>query len=173
MEEAVNDGRFREDLYYRLNVLNITVPPLRERKEEIPFFFDYFLKIFSEKYHKKVKPLNGSVMKAFLQYSWPGNVRELENLIQRYVILENEEEICLELSQMNHFLVEEEKEGDSNNKDQLSLKNIRREAVQRAEKEIIHKVLQQTNWNRKKAAQLLGINYQSLLYKIKTSGVCQ
>ena len=112
-------------------------------------------------------------MKAFLQYSWPGNVRELENLIQRYVILENEEEIYLELFQKNHYLSGEEKEGNLNNKDQLSLKNIRREAVQRAEKEIIHKVLQQTNWNRKKAAQLLGINYKSLLYKIKTSGVCQ
>ena len=91
IEEALKSGRFREDLYYRLNVVNMTVPPLRERREEIPVFVEYFVSKFGGKYHKKADPLPDSLMKAFLSHNWMGNVRELENLVQRSVVLGNEE----------------------------------------------------------------------------------
>ncbi len=100
LEKAVEDGQFREDLYYRLNVVNVTVPPLRDRKEEIPFFIQYFLNKFETKYQKRVKPFPESLRDACLRHEWVGNVRELENLIQRYVVLQNEEEILKELSSL-------------------------------------------------------------------------
>ena len=111
IEEGVKNGRFREDLYYRLNVVNITIPPLRERKEEIPIFVEYFLDKFSKKYQKKVTPLSDKMMKAFSQHHWLGNVRELENVIQRLVVLGNEKAIIEELDPvMEKIAVPEKKE---------------------------------------------------------------
>ena len=98
MEEGVKSGRFREDLYYRLNVVNITVPPLRERREEIPIFVEYFLDKFSKKYQKKAIPLSDKMINALSQHRWSGNVRELENVIQRFVVLGNEKAIIEELT---------------------------------------------------------------------------
>ena len=86
IEEAVLEGRFREDLYYRLNVVNIPIPPLRERKEEIPIFVEYFLNKFSEKYQKEPKPASEPMMKTFMTHKWTGNIRELQNIIQRYLV---------------------------------------------------------------------------------------
>ena len=86
MEEGVKSGRFREDLYYRLNVVNITIPPLRERREEIPIFVEYFLDKFSKKYQKKVISLSDKMINALSQHRWSGNVRELENVIERAIV---------------------------------------------------------------------------------------
>ncbi len=97
MEEGVKNGQFREDLYYRLNVVNITIPPLRERREEIPIFVEYFLDKFGKKYQKKVHPLSDKMMRFFSQHHWLGNIRELENVIQRYIVLGDEETIIEEL----------------------------------------------------------------------------
>jgi len=172
IEEAVREGRFREDLYYRLNVVNIAVPPLRERKEEIPIFVEYFLNKFREKYQKKIKPFPDFLMKAFLQHSWLGNVRELENLIQRYVVLGNEEAIMAELTTMQRKDIPQEKSERTPLKmDQPSLKEVHREAVRKAEMEMISKALERTNGNCKKAAHLLNISYKSLLNKIKEYGM--
>lgn len=172
IEEAVQDGRFREDLYYRLNVVNMTIPPLRERKEEIPIFVDYFLDKFGKKYHKKVKPLADQSMKAFLQHHWFGNVRELENMIQRIVVLGNEEAIIEELAPaVTKELPKEGKGIDSHKKTWPSLKEVQREAAIKAESEVIRRALELTNWNRKKAAKLLNISYKALLYKIKECGI--
>jgi len=172
IEEMVNHERFREDLYYRLNVVNVTLPPLRERKEEIPVFIEYFLDKFSKKYEKKVHPLSSKIMRYFKQHHWLGNVRELENVIQRYVILENEKMIMDELTYgiIENATIEKGK-SIGLSKVWPSLKDACREATIKAESETILKALQITNWNRKRAAQLLNISYKALLYKIKDSGL--
>jgi two-component system response regulator AtoC len=173
MEEGVKNGRFREDLYYRLNVVNIVIPPLRERREEIPIFVEYFLDKFSKKYEKKVPPLSGKTMKAFSQHHWSGNVRELENVIQRIVVLGNEKAIIEDLTPAirEDSIPEEKKKMVQAKKTWPSLKEVHQEATRKAESDIILKALEMTNWNRKKAADILSISYKALLYKIKECGV--
>jgi len=167
IEKAVREGRFREDLYYRLNVVNITIPPLRERKEEIPVFVEYFLNKFGEKYHKQINPLSLPLIKAFQQHQWLGNVRELENLIQRYIVLGNEEEIFKELLSLAKQDLRGERFDKETKKGCPSLKEVNREAARKAETEAILKALEQTNWNRKRAADILNISYKSILSKVK------
>ena len=173
IEEGVKNGRFREDLYYRLNVVNITIPPLRERKEEIPIFVEYFLDKFSKKYQKKVPALSDKIMKAFSKHHWLGNVRELENVIQRLIVLGDEKAIIEELTPVakKDSIPEIKKKKISTKKSQPSLKEINREAIKKAESEIILKALEMTNWNRKKAAHKLKISYKALLYKIRETGL--
>lgn len=168
IEEAVKKGTFREDFYYRLNIVNVTIPPLRERKEEIPFFVEYFLDKFGNKYKKKVESLSDNMMKALIQYDWPGNIRELENVIQRFIVLGFEETIIAELSSLgNKEVLPETKGSDARRIIWPSLKSVNRRATVKAESEIIRKVLDLTFWNRKKAADILNISYKTLLYKIK------
>jgi len=172
IQQAVLEGRFREDLYYRLNVVNITIPPLRERTEEIPIFAEYFLNKFAKKYEKEAKPISDSLMRAFLAHNWPGNVRELQNVIQRYLLLGHKGEILGELG------LEIKKEDDVHAEEKedilisgFSLKQIHREVTRRAEATFIIKALEITHYNRKKAANLLSVSYKSLLYKIRTYGI--
>ncbi len=173
MEEGVKNGRFREDLYYRLNVVNITIPPLRERREEIPIFVEYFLDKFGKKYQKKVTPLSDKMMKAFSQHYWSGNVRELENMIQRFVVLGNERAIIEELTPAarEDSIPENNKKMVPAKKVWPSLKEVHQEASKKAESEIMLRALEMTNWNRKKAADILNISYKALLYKIKETGL--
>jgi transcriptional regulator with PAS, ATPase and Fis domain len=173
MEEGVKSGRFREDLYYRLNVVNITIPPLRERKEEIPIFVEYFLDKFCKKYQKKVIPLSEKMKKALYEHRWLGNVRELENVIQRFVVLGNEEAIIEELTPaiQEDSKPEKDEEIVTSKRDWPSLKEVHREALKKAESETILKALEMTNWNRKKAADMLNISYKALLYKIRETGL--
>jgi len=172
IEDLVSLGQFREDLYYRLNVVNMMLPPLRERKEELPVFIEFFLDKFSKKFQKKVNPLSGKLIKVFKQHQWLGNVRELENVLQRYVILENEKLIIDELT---HGVIQngtfQQEKPLSNSQSRRSLKEIYREAIMKAESETILKALSITNWNRRRAAQMLNISYKALLYKIKDSGL--
>jgi transcriptional regulator with PAS, ATPase and Fis domain len=173
LEEAVKNGSFRADLYYRLNVVNITIPPLRERQEEIPAFVEYFLHKFQMKYNRQASSISERMMKALLHHQWSGNIRELENLIQRFVLMRDEEEIIGDLypiRQKDRSVVIEAPLDENNC---LSLKAIGREAVKRAEAEIIRKTLRKTNWNRKKAAGILKISYKALLYKIKGFGLSE
>jgi two-component system response regulator AtoC len=174
LEREVEEGRFREDLYYRLNVVNIRVPLLRERREEIPILAEQFLERYNRKYNKHVKGVSPGLMKAFLANDWSGNVRELENMIKRIVVLENESSILDELraqrssgsrSSVIQSIVENEAGGVS------PLKEVGRRAAMEAERETIQRVLHQTNWNRKKAAKILNISYKTLLQKIKESGL--
>jgi two-component system response regulator AtoC len=173
MEEGVKSGRFREDLYYRLNVVNITIPPLRERREEIPIFVEYFLDKFSKKYRKEVIPLSEKMMEALFQHRWLGNVRELENVIQRLVVLRNEEAIIEELTPViqEDSLPEQNRKIVAGKRGWPSLKEVHQEALKKAECETILKALEMTNWNRKKAADILNISYKALLYKIKEAGL--
>jgi len=173
IEEGVKNGRFREDLYYRLNVVNITIPPLRERREEIPIFVEYFLDKFSKKYQKKANSLSDKMMEVFSQHHWLGNVRELENVIQRLIVLGNEKAIIEELTpgiKIDSIPGQKNKMVPTK-KSWPSLKEVYRNATKKAESEIILKALETTNWNRKKAANILEINYKTLLYKIKECGL--
>ena len=172
MEECVRRGEFREDLYYRMNVVNIHVPPLRERIEEFTVFIEYFLDKYGKKYNKKVKPFSEQATKVFLQHHWPGNVRELENFVHRYVVLGNEEELLEEFAPcMGLDQTRDKKNGGGQRKERPSLKEIQREAVLKVEGEVISKILHQTDWNRKRTAELLNISYKALLYKIKECGI--
>jgi two-component system response regulator AtoC len=173
LEEGIKNGRFREDLYYRLNVVNILIPPLRERKEEIPIFVEYFLDKFSKKYDRKVPPLSQKTMQAFSDHDWVGNVREMENVIQRLVVLGNEETIVEELTPVTKEdpIPEKKKKMAPAKKIWPSLKEVHQEAIKKAETEMILKALEMTNWNRKRAADKLNISYKALLYKIKETSL--
>jgi two-component system response regulator AtoC len=184
LEEMVSNGGFREDLYYRLNVVNILVPPLRERVEEIPVLADYFLRHYSRKYRREVPAISSRLMQGFLTYAWPGNVRELENMVKRIVVLQNEGMIAEEIfgspgplassapakgsEKSVQRMVDQEMEEAG---ETIALREIGRRAAREAEREALRRVLHQTNWNRKKAAKILEVSYKTLLQKIKECGL--
>jgi two-component system response regulator AtoC len=169
VEAEIGRGAFREDLYYRINVVNVQLPPLRRRLEDLPILVDHFLHYYGERFERHVQPLPGAVMERFQQHRWPGNVRELENYLKRYVILDSAESILEEL--------EERSRGPVVGGFQLppisefSLKKFSKQASQQAEHHMILEALKQTRWNRKRAAEMLGISYRALLYKIKEAGL--
>jgi DNA-binding NtrC family response regulator len=175
LEEAMKDGRFREDLYYRLNVVNVTIPPLRERKEEIPLLCDHFLRKHTRKYNSEMNAIDPSVMHSILEYDWPGNIRELENVIKRLVILGKEDMIIDELTNKIESRRKVEKpqstssipESLSEDTSTLNLKSMSKSLTSSAEKEAILRALQQTQWNRKQAAVMLNVSYKTLLNKIR------
>jgi len=183
LEEAVAEGAFREDLYYRLNVVMVQIPPLRERTDAIPLLVDHFLHRYEEQYGKDVKGLSPEAMRVFMQYHWPGNVRELENMVKRIVVLGSEQTVIdeLELRESTHARsMEATREdpfdlaalgADLDGGDGIDLKAVSKRAAQLAEKKVMERVLQQTRWNRKEAAQRLQISYKALLYKMKENGL--
>jgi two-component system response regulator AtoC len=168
LRKEVAAGTFRQDLYYRINVVNIEVPPLRERASDIPTLVDYFLKLYSEKFFTRPKVIAKELVEMLQNYSWPGNIRQLENVIKRYVILGTDECVTSELvsrgtnQQFDPIIPADGK---------ISLKKITRDAVRELERRIILKVLQTHNWNRKKAARAMSISYRALLYKIQDAGI--
>jgi DNA-binding NtrC family response regulator len=163
LEDAVARGQFREDLFYRLNVINLTVPPLRERREDIPQLCRWFLQKYREQYHRRgPSELPKRLGERFQNYSWPGNVRQLENLIKRHVILPDEDTALEEL-------VEPVPASDvtvPGPEADLSLKAISKHAAEQTEKELIYRTLQEMNWNRRQAAKKLNMCYKSLLNKL-------
>jgi two-component system response regulator AtoC len=178
LEEMVTAGHFREDLYYRLNVVNVHVPPLRERVDEIPVLCDHFLRRYSEKYGRPFRALSDRLMQGFLAYPWPGNVRELENMVKRIVVLQNEDAISGEIFgaksvPVQNAVVAAERIADEVDPldENVSLRDIGRRAAREAEREALRRVLYQTNWNRKKAAKILDVSYKTLLQKIKECGL--
>lgn len=168
VREAMQTGRFREDLYYRLNVFSIHVPPLRERAREIPVLFRHFLDKYSEKYQKQPQGPSDHLIEAAMRYPWPGNLRELENFVKRYVILEDDESSFRELLEMaatrQRTSPNREETGPPREK---GLKALVRSLKDEAEMEAIADALEKTNWSRKEAARLLGISYKALLYKMR------
>jgi two-component system response regulator AtoC len=168
VKEAMRSGRFREDLYYRLNVLSIHIPPLRERTAEIPLLFRHFLVKYSEKYAKAAPDPSKHLMEAALRYPWPGNLRELENFVKRYVILEDDEGSFRELVEMTgqQQRIAPREEAAPAPKEQ-GLKALVRGLKDEAEMEAIADALEKTNWCRKDAARMLGISYKALLYKMR------
>jgi two-component system response regulator AtoC len=168
VKEAMRTGRFREDLYYRLNVLSIHIPPLRERTTEIPLLFRHFLVKYSEKYAKAAPEPSKHLLEAALRYPWPGNLRELENFVKRYVILEDDEGSFRELVEMTgqQQRIAPREEAVPAPKEQ-GLKALVRGLKDEAEMEAIADALEKTNWCRKDAAKMLGISYKALLYKMR------
>jgi two-component system, NtrC family, response regulator AtoC len=222
LEQAVADGQFREDLFFRLNVVSVYLPPLRERREEVPILADYFLKKYSVQYNKPGVDLSAETTRLLMEYDWPGNVRELENLIQRTVVLGAEAPIRKEIAHCIAMAAQRVTAGSvrqganvassaaigrraatngtrsvvpigsptgtvvpaaagpltpaeiacaAAEAGNYSLKDISRTAAREAERELIFKMLQQTRWNRKETAEILGISYKALLYKIKENGL--
>jgi len=219
LEAAVAAGRFREDLYFRLNVVTITIPPLRERREEIPMLTDHFLKKYSVQYNKPFPGITADLSRLFMEYEWPGNVRQLENMVKRMVVLGSEAPIIQELQQpaspLHHWshtisssaprptapplqpvmpppaaaaaapvavaaapaaigigsVAAVAAPAGASAPSNISLKDISRTAAREAERELILRMLTRTRWNRKEAAEILGISYKALLYKIKENGL--
>jgi two-component system response regulator HydG/two-component system response regulator AtoC len=160
IEEEVKSGNFRADLYYRLNVINIRMPPLRERKEDIPLIARHYLNHFCKKNKKAISEFEGDVLTAFQSYDWPGNVRELENLIERAFILCPYDTINLECMPRKLKIL---MEGEHNGTDELNLPDM--------ERQIILKALDKTCWNQSQAAVLLGISRKQLRTKMKNLGL--
>jgi len=167
VKEAMRTGRFREDLYYRLNVLSIHIPPLRERTSEIPLLFRHFLVKYAEKYQKPAMEPSKHLLEAALRYSWPGNLRELENFVKRYVILEDDEGSLRELVEMSSARQRTSPREESTPPREQGLKALLRGLKDEAEMEAIADALEKTRWCRKDAAKMLGISYKALLYKMR------
>ena len=220
LEHAVAEGQFREDLYFRLNVVTINLPPLRERREEVPLLTEHFLKKYSVQYNKPVSGISDELRDQFMNYDWPGNVRQLENLIKRMVVLGTEAPILKDLqtpaaplpfrpssapmraiakpqqpvmpppaaavptpfmppvavaapapAAPNEAAAAVSAAVATATAGNVSLKDIARTAAREAERELIMRMLNRTRWNRKEAAEILGISYKALLYKIKENGL--
>jgi two-component system response regulator AtoC len=167
VQEAMKTGRFREDLYYRLNVLSILVPPLRERLVEIPLLFRHFLEQYSEKFGKTPSGPSKHLLDAAVNYPWPGNLRELENFVKRYVILEDDEGSLRELVEMSSARQRTSPREEPTLPREQGLKALVRGLKDEAEMEAIADALEKTRWCRKDAAKMLGISYKALLYKMR------
>ena len=170
LAHAVATARFRDDLYYRLNVIDIVVPPLRERPEEIPLLAAYFMERYSKLYHRKGFELSPDVMDRLKRYRYPGNVRELENIIKRLIILGNAR-LGNTTPPSQSPAAQPSKPPHPGEPAGVFLKDVARKAARHAEKEEILKMLERTRWNRVSAAKLLNISYRSLLYKMKDAGL--
>src|SRR5437660_2864103 len=167
VHQAMKNGQLREDLYYRLNVLSINVPPLRERTTEIPLLFRHFLNKYSEKFQKEPRNPSQNLMEAAIRYAWPGNLRELENFVKRYVILEDDEGSLRELIEMAAARQRTSPREETSPVREQGLKALVRGLKDEAEMEAIADALEKTHWCRKDAAKMLGISYKALLYKIR------
>jgi transcriptional regulator with PAS, ATPase and Fis domain len=173
LEKRMMEGHFREDLFFRVNVISITVPPLRDRKEQILPLLQYYFDFYKKKYGKETPPLSSMMISTFKEYTWPGNIRELENMVKRIILFGEESTVQQTIS--GQRLVDEgspnsderSSAGPSTENEHLNLKEVGKRAAEVAEKEIIQNTLQETHWNRKRAAKLLRVSYKALLYKIQ------
>jgi DNA-binding NtrC family response regulator len=211
------DGQFREDLYYRLKVIELTVPALRERRDEIPTLTDFFVARYSRKYNRPARPISEHLRQLFVQYEWPGNIRELENMIKRVVILQDEQLVVREIERNMQRAAgapvgaaaaqmavaglsgtlppgvpmpplpyvppaEAAETADEPDAPEApdeshdastggSLAMVAKAAAMKAERAAIEQTLRQVHWNRRKAAQILGVSYKTLLNKIKECGI--
>ncbi len=213
LEKMLGTGDFREDLYYRLKVIELTVPALRERRDEIPTLTDFFVARYSRKYNRPTRPITDELRQLFAAYDWPGNIRELENMIKRIVILQDEQLVVREIQrnmqraaaavapvavaapmampigagvpagvgaiagpgsypapipQDNEPIEDEPEVPDETGG---SLAAVAKAAAMKAERAAIEQTLRQVHWNRRKAAQILGVSYKTLLNKIKECGI--
>ncbi len=191
LERDMQNGEFREDLYYRLSTIKIYIEPLRNRSEDIPHLIDHYIKKYTTMFgDKKIQLPSQSTIAKMSSYQWPGNVRELQNVLKRIMILGEGEETIDDLlnapiispQQSSKFMASESKLSITDglwrvngeempNLSSLTLKKIRKKALDRVEKEVISYVLENTAWNRSRAAKVLKISYKTLLYKIKDLGI--
>jgi two-component system, NtrC family, response regulator AtoC len=185
LARLVQQRHFREDLYYRLNVLNIHVPPLRERQEEIPVLVEYFLDVYSREYGRARQEVTAETMTLFMDYAWGGNVRELENIIKRIVALGNEVHVVQELTRRPTEVIEAPAVGAPvpppspvapgppvrRWDETLGLREIARRAAREAEEMALKEVLDRVRWHRMEAARRLRVSYKTLLRKMQECGL--
>jgi DNA-binding NtrC family response regulator len=219
LEQMMLSGDFREDLYYRLKVIELTVPALNERRDEIPTLTDFFVARYARKYNRPARPISEHLRQLFLQYDWPGNIRELENMIKRVIILQDEQLVVREIERNMQRAVTmpaavaagvpasavaasaafpagygapmpplpsapapeapaaEPESADNGEAEEAadtasgSLATVAKAAAMKAERAAIEQTLRQVHWNRRKAAQILGVSYKTLLNKIKECGI--
>ena len=164
LEPEVKAGKFREDLYYGISGVCLRLPPLRQRREDIPVLRDWFLSAAARDFCRAVPLLSSETQSFFLEYSWPGNIRELKDAARAIVALGDE---TLAMGGLRSLLRRVDRNG---NGEKISLKDAARAASREAEREIILQVLTRTRWNRRRAAQELQISYKALLYKLKQIG---
>jgi two-component system response regulator AtoC len=167
LDEEMKAGRFRRELYYRINGVCVRLPALRERKEDIPHLSDYFLVKHCAQLGRMRSGLSAKAIEVFMNYSWPGNIRELENVVKKIVAL-NDEDLALSELASTRNATDAAVPADAQTR---SLKVASKAASREAERELILKALSRTRWNRKRAAQELQISYKSLLYKLKQIGM--
>jgi DNA-binding NtrC family response regulator len=175
LKNEVEQNKFREDLYYRLCVVNINLPPLRQRKSDIPALIQAFCNRYSLAYKGEPLRISKPALKAMLEYNWPGNVRELRNLIERAVVLSDTDEITLDVlpeDMLSNELIEKDLEQDLNNSTISASLNYK-EAKKEFERKYIERCLDQTSGNITQAAALLGMHRQSLQHKIKELGLAK
>jgi two-component system response regulator AtoC len=170
----IRTGRFREDLYYRLDVIQIRIPPLRERREEIPALIDALLADANTQYRRAVE-IPAAVRRRLIEHSWPGNIRELQNVIKRLVVLGTAARLDGELGAEPPVVRAPAPESVPVAVDDgpVGLKQIARRAARDAERLAIADMLERTRWNRTKAARMLQISYKALLYKIVECGLVE
>jgi DNA-binding NtrC family response regulator len=190
LETEMVNGKFREDLYYRLSTIKIYIEPLRSRADDIPYLIDHYVKVYAAQFAGKqlLTPSQKAIDK-LTAYHWPGNVRELQNVLKRMMILGNDEDSLDEMlmgiparnpvsglpvpaeqtpSPMDFLGFDINQPPDLSS---LSLKKIKRKAMDHVEREVIAYVLEKTGWNRSKATKVLNISYKTLLYKIRDLGI--
>jgi two-component system, NtrC family, response regulator AtoC len=164
LEAEVKAERFREDIYYRISGVCLRLPPLRQRREDIPSLVNFFLAKYARDFRRPVPQLSPATQHLFQDYAWPGNIRELEDAAKAIVALGDE---SVAMGGLRSLLMKSER---GVNGERISLKQASRAASREAEKELILKVLNRTRWNRRRAAQELQISYKALLYKLKQIG---
>jgi two-component system, NtrC family, response regulator AtoC len=178
LEAAVSEGRFRQDLFYRINVINLELPPLRERPNDIPAMADFFMKQVARDAKRDLEGLSDSALEALVQYRWPGNVRELQNVIERAVLLAKSSQIGLPdlpshiaNGARKTMAVASGSNGNSSNGSNNSRRLSLKEALEAPEREIIAQVLREFSGNRNETADALGINRTTLYKKMKKLGL--
>ena len=173
LRQAVQAGALRADLYYRLNGFTIHLPPLRNRREDIPYLLDHFLHTWSTEYGRPPLPITHRILETSSFYSWPGNVRELENFVKRYLVLGNEDLALsqLDLESDSHAGADSTIRVDLTGRDICDLKSVVRDLKQGAEKAAIIQALERTDGNKQRAASLLHISLRALHYKVRAYGI--
>jgi two-component system response regulator AtoC len=166
LNEEINAGRFRSDLFYRINVVQIQLPKLRERLEDIPILAEYFRNHYMKKFGLEREPMSAEVIRYLQSFSWPGNIRELSNSIARYVLMGKDAVMVPETSTRHATINSVPVPGRP-----ISLKRIAKDAIVDTERNLILEALRANRWNRKRAAHELKISYRALIYKIREAGI--
>jgi len=167
LAREIESGGFRSDLFYRINVIAMTLPSLRDRRDDIPYLAEYLRELFNRRFQREAPPLSPETLHLLQQRDWPGNIRELENCIARYVVLGSEETFFPERVERPAAHVSYVSTPDGN----IPLKHIAQQVTRNMERDVILKVLQANHWNRRKAAEVLKISYRALLYKVRQAGL--
>ena len=167
LAREIESGAFRSDLFYRINVIAMTLPSLRDRRDDVPYLAEYLREQFNRRFAREAPPLSRETLHLLQQRDWPGNIRELENCMARYVVLGSEDTFLPDQVERPAPHIAYQSAADGN----IPLKHIAQQVTRNMERDVILKVLQANHWNRRKAAEVLKISYRALLYKVRQAGL--